>query len=297
MTPTPKGHRFGLGSNLFRALLSAGRMNEPPDGINEVATHLQNLGLMSFFGKVAEIFVGKIVAAPDGETTFSDENYWVKMQVISTDTTDSDEKPNIDDETVTGHDLTVHAANLTEWNAGSHALAEDGTVMVLVFGFDSRDGTGGRQYVFTSGGTGGGGGSTTGSSIWIEITQVDEFGDGDENKWYYQWKQKQRIYDDEYDTWIDHPSGLHSTVPEDEEDETPDTRARNSAEFNNDGAGVEGNGVNMSNLAAGFSMKPIPVGRILRCVKEFDPEAFEGEGRWCYSIDEPNAIDGVCEEE
>ena len=62
----------------------------------------------------------------------------------------------------------------------------------------------------------------------------------------------------------------------------------NSMEANNDNSGVQGNGVNVSTLPAGFSIQPLATDTVVPIwVAGFYPN-------WNGIVSAPNAVDGVC---
>jgi len=65
--------------------------------------------------------------------------------------------------------------------------------------------------------------------------------------------------------------------------------ARNRIEAANDGSGLEGNGVDRSNLPGGWSMKPISVGNIVELVGPYGA----AESEW-WEFGHPNSDDGAC---
>lgn len=65
--------------------------------------------------------------------------------------------------------------------------------------------------------------------------------------------------------------------------------AVNLAEADNDGAGVEGNGVNISNLPSGWALLPIPVGAVV--IMEFNVRDLSAG---CVVFTRDNAVDGQC---
>lgn len=63
----------------------------------------------------------------------------------------------------------------------------------------------------------------------------------------------------------------------------------NMAEAPNDGAGIEGNGVDRANLPGGWAMRPIALGVVVHVLAQFSGTAFK-----CGYFSQPNADDGAC---
>lgn len=61
--------------------------------------------------------------------------------------------------------------------------------------------------------------------------------------------------------------------------------AYNLCEVGNSDVGIQGNGVDLANLPAGFAIQPVPVGCYILCVEYTDEEVW-----FCV----PNGIDGEC---
>lgn len=166
------------GDDVIGMLASANIANIDPSSLVAIAQHIQNnVGFQYTSGVLAEIFVAVIDSPDDGETAFTNANYHLVRQKVFTDTSDSDQNPDVDNEDIPGLQQRVVGLNLSEFNTQSHTLPEDQSVYVLVFGFDSRNGTGKRQYVF-----GGGGGGESG--FWAQVG-TGELKADEEARWDY----------------------------------------------------------------------------------------------------------------
>ena len=113
--------------------------------------------------------------------------------------------------------------------------------------------------------------------FWAEITGNTSLGN---NRWSYTFKQKYKN-GASYGAWADWTGGITGT-------------AYNSVEDMNTGAGVEGNGVDVSHLDTAdytFSIRPAPTGLIVRMVWVWD---YSG-GQWEYWFAYENGVDGTCD--
>jgi len=111
---------------------------------------------------------------------------------------------------------------------------------------------------------------------WIEITGATEISEGT-NRWGYDWNE---VEPSGVGTFQDRPSGR---------DSTGDGLAYNTAEINNGPTGVQGNGVDVDTLPAGFSVQPVTVGWIGRAIGPYDDE---GTAYWLFTSE--NGVDGEC---
>lgn len=106
------------------------------------------------------------------------------------------------------------------------------------------------------------------------------------NRWRYSWLEAEKAGVG-YDGWGPRPDGRQGIVGDD--------RAYHLTEDQNDGSGVEGNGVNVSNLPGTFSLRPVPPGAIVRMwTVTAPPLEPEGPLRTEHWFAYGNAIDGTC---
>lgn len=121
--------------------------------------------------------------------------------------------------------------------------------------------------------------ATPATSFWAKITGSLAM-DGASNRWQYAWSEQVRTA-----TGWETPAGGRSGT-------TEEGFALNSVEANNDGAGVQGHGVDIdgADYPAGFALKPIRGEPVRRMWQEIDTD-----GNVCYSFEATNTDDGTCE--
>lgn len=157
--------------------------------------------------------------------------------------------------------------NLDELGAATHDL-ETGKRMLGTAHHTTDSETG--KWVYLVGSAAGSGGG-----FWAQITANYSVGN---NIWNYSWVEQERIADG----WQDLAGGRTGTA-------NTSTAAYNSIEANNNGAGMEGNSIDVDNLADGFDLQPV----------QGDPVVWMREddvaGTTAYSFSYENAVDGECE--
>lgn len=121
--------------------------------------------------------------------------------------------------------------------------------------------------------------ATPATSFWAKITGSLAMS-GATNRWQYAWSEQVR----NATGWETPEGGRSGTTEED--------FALNSVEANNDGAGVEGHGVDVDgdDYPDGFEVQPIQGDRVVRMWEEAT-----ADGELCYSFEATNADDGTCE--
>jgi hypothetical protein len=105
-----------------------------------------------------------------------------------------------------------------------------------------------------------------------------------QNRWVYAWSEVEKTTAG-YGGWTTLSGGRSGTTSTDP--------ARNTVEDMNDGAGVEGNGVDVANLDTDtytFAIQPIPAGVIVRIYKVL---LTTGAVEYWFAL--PNGVDGTCD--
>lgn len=97
------------------------------------------------------------------------------------------------------------------------------------------------------------------------------------NRFLYDWEEVRLASDEPVTTGAQRTSSTHG-------------KALNLRELLNDASGIQGNGVDLANLPAGFGVQPIAT---KGAVFLFGPYKISGEDRWLFQA--TNAIDGECE--
>ncbi len=117
-------------------------------------------------------------------------------------------------------------------------------------------------------------GGQTGEDLWF-VAKITGATAGNPNQWSYSWT-RQKLTTSGYTGWTD-------------DEQTGNANAYNLSEVMNDGAGLEGNGVDIdgADFPAGFELMPVPVGAFvwMRAVKGALTE---------YWFQYENGIDGEC---
>lgn len=208
---------------------------------------------------------GKIVATgPLGtEDDYTDERYWVERVKISN--TDASTTPLTFTAYVSPepYDQTVTATNLAEVATDTHYTA----INTIVEIYEANDVAVpiNRRYYFSC---------FMQDVFFAKITSSASLAT---NRWKYAWTEQQM----NGDSWEDKSGGRSGT--------TSSNYALNLVEANNDGSGVQGNGVNLSNLTGTFAIKAIAGDPVVQMHQKTDVN-----GTVKYYFSQVNAVDGTC---
>lgn len=244
--------------------------NRRPDGKlsrtnfpNEIIDYLagQSIGFnLSDLGVKTSIAIDCKIVAPYSETSLG---VYTAHTFIADDwnAEEHDELEEADLGTRTDNDAIVYF--LPDIVSGSNGLVADNYIQGRFVGFTD---TGKRLIIAAGAGAGG-------AMIWVKITGATLIS-GAANRWEYTWVEQ---VPGSAGAWSDKEGGLTSA-----DSEIP---GYNSVEANNSASGVQGNGIDVDTLSAGFSIQPIRGNPVVKGTFI--------NGQLIFS--QVNAVDGECE--
>jgi hypothetical protein len=235
-------------------------------------------GVQLYLKQPTIVFHGQITdTGPNGdEDDYDDSRYWVTQSYCDNGEADDDttkvsfaEEPEQTNSINNPKHRIVTATNLAEAKPDSHNLLVGQYVDVLgVYdaGVPSR-----IRYYFNQGGAS--------LPLFIKITAFATI-NGATNRWKYSWVQQKLSASG---VWVEKNNGMSSG--------TTGMFAYNSVEANNSAAGIQGNSIDIANVPAGFSIKPVQGNPIVQAYILYNCNVpREKEVTFAYE----NAVDGKC---